>query len=206
VFPYLKAWKATDDGFQIEASKPSEATHKFVAGKDVAEAVLHILAAYFQMLESIDKGNLPKIALSIKAHSIPPYTLLTPPRENLSRGTPVDLDAKITNRLIILRNAYRKVFVTSFSSFSSFFFFSFVFPSLTIFLRMISFSCEQAKVRPLDAMIWQIDRALDEEIALDKLVRISLLSLSSWFTFTHILSFLFFSSLLGSLFPWYWSC
>lgn len=137
-FPFLKAWKATDDGFQVEVGKPKEGTHKFTASKEVADAALHLLSAYFQLLEAIDKGNLPNIALPVKAHSIPSHTLFTPPRENLSRGTPVDLDAKITNRLIILRNAYRKV-------------------------------CEQAKVKPLEALIWQIDRALDEEVALDKI-------------------------------------
>eukprot|EP01102_Stenamoeba_stenopodia_P005451 TRINITY_DN160_c0_g1_i3.p1 TRINITY_DN160_c0_g1~~TRINITY_DN160_c0_g1_i3.p1 ORF type:complete len:1038 (-),score=290.46 TRINITY_DN160_c0_g1_i3:626-3739(-) len=138
LFPMIKGWKETADGFEIQVQRP-DATHKFTASKDITENVLHLLSVYHSLLLSIDKGLLPNLATPYqKPHSVPPYVLFTAPRDNLSRGSPVDLDAKITNRLLILRTAYIK-------------------------------SCAHFKVKQLDTVLWQIDRALDEEIALDKL-------------------------------------
>ena len=36
LFPLIKGWKDTSDGFEIQVQRP-DATHKFVAAKDVAE-------------------------------------------------------------------------------------------------------------------------------------------------------------------------
>jgi hypothetical protein len=75
----------------------------------VIENILQLISVYYQLLVAIDKGYLPKVVIPVQVHSIPPHESFSCPRDNISRNTAIDTEAKLTSRLAAFRIGYIKV-------------------------------------------------------------------------------------------------